>query len=335
MDGVTLFFGITAVAFAIIFLMSSVRIVPQQSAYVVERLGRYHATLNAGLHIILPFVDSVRYKHSLKEVVLDIPEQVCITKDNVQVNVDGILFFRVIDPHKASYGVADYEIGLIQLAQTTLRSEIGKIELDRSFEERERMNEAIVMAIDKASDPWGVKVLRYEIKTINPPRDVIAAMEKQMRAEREKRAQILESEGDRDSKINRAEGTKQERIKQSEADKQAAINEAEGQASAILSVATATAEGLSSIARSLASAGGAEAARLRIAEEYLKQFGELAKTSTTLIVPSNTSDLASMIAQATGVFRGMDGTPDGGTLPPQPPPRPKMPTGRGTPHETP
>lgn len=336
MDGVTLFFGITAVAFAIIFLMSSVRIVPQQSSYVVERLGRYHATLNAGLHIILPFVDSVRYKHSLKEVVLDIPEQVCITKDNVQVNVDGILFFRVIDPHKASYGVADYELGLIQLAQTTLRSELGKIDLDRSFEERERMNEAIVMAIDKASDPWGVKVLRYEIKSINPPRDVIAAMEKQMRAEREKRAQILESEGDRDSKINRADGTKQERIKQSEADKQAKINEAEGQAAAILSVAQATAEGLNSIARSLAGAGGAEAARLRVAEEYLKQFGELAKKSTTLIVPATTSDVASMIAQAASVFRGLGGEGSDGSFSPPTAPRPKGPTPGGrTPHETP
>jgi regulator of protease activity HflC (stomatin/prohibitin superfamily) len=332
MDAATLFFGITLVAFAAVFLLSTVRIVPQQNAYVVERLGRYHTTLNAGLHIILPFIDSVRYKHSLKECVLDIPEQVCITKDNVQVNVDGILFFRVIDPLKASYGVADYELGLIQLAQTTLRSEVGKIDLDRCFEARERMNEAIVMAIDKASDPWGVKVLRYEIKSINPPRDVIAAMEKQMRAEREKRAQILESEGDRDAKINRAEGAKQERIKQSEADKQAAINEAEGEAAAILSVAQATAEGLSAIARALSGAGGLEAAKLRVAEEYLKQFGELARQSTTLIVPATTSDVASIIAQATSVFRHLD---NGGTTPTSPSPRSRSAGNDRPPHETP
>lgn len=300
-------FALIFVIVAFIVVMYTVRIIPQQVAYVVERLGKYHRTIDAGLHVVLPFFDSVRYKHSLKEVVLDIPAQVCITKDNVQVNVDGVLFFRVVDPGKASYGVADYHIGLVQLAQTTMRSEIGKIDLDRSFEEREKINGAVVMAIDKASDPWGVKVLRYEIKSITPPRDVLDAMEKQMRAEREKRAKILESEGDRDSRINRAEGNKQEVIKNSEADKQKRINEAEGQAAAILAVAKATADGLRMVAESLSSKGGSEAAKLRVAEEYVRQFGQLAKTSNTMIVPASANEMSAMIATAFSVFEKSKG----------------------------
>jgi len=300
------------VSAAFFLLFYSVRVIPQQSAYVVERLGQYDRTLTGGLHIIIPFMDVVRYRHSLKEVVLDIPAQICITKDNVSVHVDGVLFFRVMDPKNASSGVNDYIVGLIQLAQTTLRSETGKIDLDRTFEERERVNHAVVEAIDKASDPWGVKVLRYEIKSITPPKDVLDAMEKQMRAEREKRAKILESEGDRDSKINRADGIKQETIKASEATKQRQINEAEGQAAAILSVTTATATGLHKVAEALSSKGGYEAARIKIAEEYLKQWGNLAQKTNAMIVPSSTSDMAGMIATAMGVF-GASRPEDGNT----------------------
>lgn len=293
--------------FAVIILLRTVRIIPQQNAFVVERLGKYSRTLDAGLHIVLPFIESVRYKHNMKEIVLDIPEQICITKDNVQVGVDGVLFFRVIDPARASYGVHNYVQAIVQIAQTTLRSEIGKLDLDRTFEEREHVNNAIVMAVDKATDPWGVKILRYEIKSITPPRDVLAAMEKQMRAEREKRAKILESEGDRDSKINRAEGDKQEIIKNSEADKQKRINEAQGEASAILSVAEATANGLKMVADIINVPGGYEASKLRVAEEYVRQFGSLARTTNTMIVPSSTSDMAGMLATAFSVFEQSKG----------------------------
>lgn len=298
MFGFSMFFLILAIVVA----YRTVRIIPQQNSYVVERLGKYHRTLDAGLHIVIPFFDSVRYKHSLKEVVLDIPEQICITRDNVQVHVDGVIFFRVMDPAKASYGVANYIQAIVQLAQTTLRSEIGKLDLDRTFEEREKINNAVILAVEHATQPWGVKVLRYEIKSITPPREVLDAMEKQMRAEREKRAKILESEGDRDSKINRAEGVKQEVIKNSEADKQRSINEAEGQAAAILSVAQATGEGLKLVASTLGQPGGAEAARLRVAEEWVKQFGYLAQKNNTMIVPANTADMAGMLATAFGVM---------------------------------
>jgi regulator of protease activity HflC (stomatin/prohibitin superfamily) len=297
MDG-SFFFSFVLLVFAVIFISRVVRVVPQQQVFVVERLGKYHRTLHAGWHFVIPLVDAVRYKHSLKEIVLDIPPQICITKDNVQVDVDGILFFRVLDPAKASYGVADYVQGLTQLAQTSLRSEIGKIDLDRTFEERSRINVEVVGAIDRASDPWGVKVLRYEIKSITPPRDVLAAMEKQMRAEREKRASVLESEGMRDAKINVAEGQKQEVIKQSEADQARQINEARGQAEAILAVANATADGLRAVASALGAAGGPQAANLKIAEEYLKQFGHLAKTTNTVIIPANVADLSGMVAVA-------------------------------------
>lgn len=296
------FIGIAIVIFAIIFVLLTIRIVPQQAAYIVERLGKYHSTMEAGLHITIPFVDKVSYRLDLKEMVLDIPPQICITKDNVQVTVDGVIFYRVIDPKSASYGVNDYEMAIIQLAQTTLRSEVGKIDLDKTFEERERINNAVVMSIDSATQPWGVKVLRYEIKSINPPKDVLDAMEKQMRAEREKRAKILESEGTRDSLINNAEGRKQDMIKQSEADKQRQINQAQGQAEAILSVARATAEGIKLVADSLASQGGRDAAMLKVAEEYIKQLGQMATNSDLLIVPNNVSDPSAVIASAFSVF---------------------------------
>jgi regulator of protease activity HflC (stomatin/prohibitin superfamily) len=278
-------------------------VVPQQSAYVVERLGKYAATLDAGFHILLPFIDRIRYKHSLKETAIDIPEQVCITRDNVQVSVDGILYLKVLNPQRASYGISDYNFALIQLAQTTLRSEIGKIELDRTFEERTNINVQVVNELDKASDPWGVKVLRYEIKNITPPKGVLDAMEKQMRAEREKRAVILTSEGERDAAINQAEGEKQQVIKASEAKKQQQINEAEGAASAILAIAQATAEGLRRVAETIQIPGGQEAVQLRVAEQYITKFGELAKTTNTLILPATVSDVGSMIALAMNAIR--------------------------------
>ena len=273
-------------------------VVPQQSAYVVERLGRFHAILNAGFHVLLPFVDAIRYRHSLKETAFDIPAQVCITRDNVQVGVDGVLYLKVLNPERASYGISDYLFAISQLAQTTLRSEVGKIDLDRTFEERTNINTQVVNELDKASEAWGVKVLRYEIKNITPPADVLAAMEKQMRAEREKRAVILTSEGTRDAAINTAEGSKQETIKQSEARKQQQINEAEGQAAAIMAVATATAEGIRRVAEAIKLPGGYEAVQLRVAEQYIGQFGELAKESNTLVLPANVADVGSMIALA-------------------------------------
>jgi len=278
-------------------------VVPQQSAYVVERLGKYAATLDAGFHILLPFIDRIRYKHSLKETAIDIPEQVCITRDNVQVSVDGILYLKILNPQRASYGISDYNFALIQLAQTTLRSEIGKIELDRTFEERTNINIQVVNELDKASEAWGVKVLRYEIKNITPPKDVLNAMEKQMRAEREKRAVILTSEGERDAAINQAEGEKQQVIKASEAKKQQQINEAEGAAAAILAIAQATAEGLRKVAETIQVPGGQEAVQLRVAEQYITKFGELAKTTNTLILPATVSDVGSMIALAMSAVR--------------------------------
>lgn len=289
--------------FVIYVFAKTAVVVPQQSAYVVERLGKYSATLDAGFHILLPFIDNIRYKHSLKETAIDIPEQVCITRDNVQVSVDGILYLKVLHPQRASYGISDYGFALIQLAQTTLRSEIGKIELDRTFEERTNINIQVVNELDKASDPWGVKVLRYEIKNITPPKDVLNAMEKQMRAEREKRAVILTSEGERDAAINQAEGEKQQVIKASEAKKQQQINEAEGAAAAILAIAQATAEGLRKVAETIQMPGGQEAVQLRVAEQYITKFGELARTNNTLILPATVSDVGSMIALAMSAIK--------------------------------
>jgi regulator of protease activity HflC (stomatin/prohibitin superfamily) len=286
----------------VILIAKTAVVVPQQSAYVVERLGRYSSTLGAGFHLLVPFLDVIRYRHSLKEDAMDIPEQICITRDNVQVSVDGILYLKVLNPERASYGISDYRFAITQLAQTTLRSEIGKIELDRTFEMRTNINTQVVNELDKASDPWGVKVLRYEIRNITPPKDILAAMEKQMRAEREKRAVILASEGDRDAAINEAEGQKQKVIKASEAKKQQQINEAEGAASAILAIAGATAEGIRKVAESIQVQGGFEAVQLRVAEQYIGKFGELAKASNTLVLPASVSDVGSMIALAMNVI---------------------------------
>jgi regulator of protease activity HflC (stomatin/prohibitin superfamily) len=307
-------------ALVVLFVIAKTAVVvPQQNAYVVERLGRFHATLGAGFHILLPFVDVIRYRHSLKEQAYDIPAQVCITRDNVQVGVDGVLYLKVLNPERASYGITDYLFAISQLAQTTLRSEMGKIDLDKTFEERTNINMSVVTELDKASESWGVKVLRYEIKNITPPADILAAMEKQMRAEREKRAVILTSEGTRDAAINNAEGRKQETIKASEARKQQQINEAEGQASAILAVAAATAEGLRRVAETIKAEGGMEAVQLRVAEQYITQFGQLAKTSNTLVLPANAADVGSMIALAMKSIQAVN-TPEPGT-PPAPPRR--------------
>jgi regulator of protease activity HflC (stomatin/prohibitin superfamily) len=289
--------------FVLIVVARTAVVVPQQSAYVVERLGRFSGVLSAGFHILVPFMDVIRYRHSLKEMAIDIPAQVCITRDNVQVGVDGILYLKVLNPERASYGIHDYGFAITQLAQTNLRSEIGKIDLDRTFEERMNINASVVTELDKASEPWGVKVLRYEIKNITPPQDVLAAMEKQMRAEREKRAVILNSEGARDAAINNAEGEKQQVIKASEARRQQQINEAQGQAEAILAVAHATAEGIRQVAEAIRQPGGLEATQLRVAEQYVGQFGNLAQKSNTLILPANVADVASMVSVAMRVFQ--------------------------------
>lgn len=294
-----------AVAIVVVFIVAKTAIVvPQQNAYVVERLGKFSKILRAGFHILIPFIERIAYRHTLKEHAIDIPEQVCITNDNVQVGVDGVLYMQVLDAGRASYGIGDYMFAISQLAQTTLRSEIGKIDLDRTFEERSAINANIVRELDKASDPWGVKVLRYEIKNINPPPDVLSAMEKQMRAEREKRAVILNSEGERDAVVNQAEGEKQRVIKESEAAKQQQINEAEGEAEAILAIATATADGLRTVAGALIQEGGSEAMKLRIAEQYIEEFGKIAKAGNTLVIPANLADLSSMIALATNIVKG-------------------------------
>ena len=301
---ISLGYGAIVIAIlAVIIIAKTAIVVPQQSAFVVQYLGKYSRTLNAGFHILVPFAEAVAYRHSLKEIAVDIPEQICITRDNVQVGVDAVLYMQVLDPHLASYGITNYGFAISQLAQTTLRSEIGKIELDRTFEARGVINANVVGELDKASVAWGVKVMRYEIKNIAPPKDVLSAMEKQMRAEREKRAVVLTSEGERDAKINSAEGDKQRVIKQSEATKQQQINEAEGQAQAILAVATATAEGLRQVGIALSDRGGIEAMQLRIGEEYVKQFGKLAQSGTTLVVPANLSDLASIVTMATSIAR--------------------------------
>ena len=300
----TMYVVLAIVVLVFIVLMKTAIVVPQQSAFVVETLGRYSRTIQAGFHILVPFVERIAYKHNLKEEALDIPEQVCVTKDNVQVGVDGVLYMQVLDARSASYGITNYKFAIIQLAQTTLRSEIGKIDLDRTFEERMHINAQLVDELDKATEPWGIKVLRYEIKNINPPKDVLHAMEKQMRAEREKRAVVLTSEGERDAKVNQAEGEKQRVIKESEANKQLQINQAHGQAEAILAVATATAEGLRRVGEALSGRGGMEAMQLRVAEEYVKQFGKLAnEASSTLVVPATLSDISSMIAMATSVIK--------------------------------
>ncbi len=288
--------------FALITIIQTARVVPQKQAFIIERLGKYARTLNAGFHILVPFVDRVAYKHSLKEVAVDVPPQICITRDNIAVEVDGVLYMQVMDAVKASYGIEDFLFASTQLAQTTMRSEIGKLELEQTFEEREAINHAIIRAVDKASDPWGIKVTRYEIKNIHPPQTVRDALEKQMRAEREKRAVIAESEGQRQSKINVAEGDKQQNIALSEGEKMKRINEAEGRAREIELVAIATAEGIRQIASAIQSPGGAEAVNLRVAEQYIKEFGNLARENNTVIIPSNLSDIGGMVAAATSLI---------------------------------
>jgi len=302
-DGSTIILIVLAI-FLIIVFMRTIRIVPQRSAFIVERLGKYKTTFNAGFHVIMPFMDKISYKHSLKEQAMDVDSQQCITQDNIAVEVDGILYIQVMDPKKASYGIDNYKFAATQIAQTTMRSIIGKMELDKTFEERETLNAQIVEAVDLASDPWGVKVTRYEVKNIVPPQSIKDAMEKQMRAVREKRAVIAESEGQKQAKINVADGDKQELIKKSEGEKQKRINEAEGTAAEIEKVAVATATGIREISKAINEPGGRDAVNLRIAEQYLGEFGNLASKNNTMIIPSNLADISSIIATATSVFEG-------------------------------
>lgn len=304
--GTIIFLGLAVLA--LLLFLTTIRIVPQRSAYIVERFGKYRGTLLAGFHVIIPFADRIAYKHTLKEQVIDVAAQTCITKDNIAVEVDGVLYLQLMDAQKASYGIDNYRFASIQLAQTTMRSIIGKMELDKTFEERESMNGTIVEAVDNASDPWGVKVTRYEVKNITPPQSIKDAMEKQMRAEREKRANIANSEGDMQAQINRAEGEKRELIARSEGEKMRRINEAEGSAAEIEAVAMATAKGIREIATAINAPGGQDAVNLRVAEQYIQEFGNLAKTNNTMIIPSNMADLSSLIATATQVIKKTKGS---------------------------
>ncbi len=301
----TTFILIGIIFLGFILIVSMIKIVPQRTAIIVERLGKYKGTYTAGFQLIVPFLDKVRYRHTLKEQAIDVAPQICITRDNIAVEVDGILYLQVLDPQKASYGIDNYRFASIQIAQTTMRSVIGKLELDRTFEERETINVTIVEAVDKASEPWGVKVTRYEVKNISPPQSIKDAMEKQMRAEREKRAVIAESEGTKQAKINNAEGDKQELIKKSEGEMQKRINEAAGRASEIEQLAKATANGLRAISSAISEENGLNAVNLRIAEQYLMAFGNIAKTNNTVIIPSNLTDISGVIATATSVFNEM------------------------------
>ncbi len=292
--------------FTIVVLSATVKIVPTKQAFIVERLGKYRTTLKAGLNLLIPFFDRVQYKHTLKEQAMDVAEQVCITRDNISVGVDGVLYFQVIDPVRASYGIDNYRFASVQIAQTTMRSIIGKMELDKTFEERDTINAQIVQAIDQASDPWGVKVTRYEVKNIVPPQSIKDAMEKQMRAEREKRATIAESEGEKFARINVAEGEKQELIAKSEGNMTRQVNEAKGKAAEIESIAVATAMGIKAIAEAIGSSNGKDAVNLRIAEQYIGEFGKLAAKSNNMIIPSNMADISSIIATATSVIKQGD-----------------------------
>ena len=297
------FIGILLVVALVFILMKCLRVVPQQQAWVVQQLGKYKTTLDAGLHFLVPFIQTVAYKHSLKEQAIDVPPQQCITNDNITVEVDGILYLRVMDPKAASYGINKYLFACTQLAQTTMRSEIGKLLLDRTFVERDKINSEIVDAVDKASDPWGIKVTRYEIKSITPPQTIRDAMEKQMRAEREKRAKIAESEGDRQARINRAEGEKQELIEKSEGEMTKRTNEAQGRANEIALVAEATANGLRKVAEATQAQGGQNAMNLRLAEQYLTEFGKLAKANNAMIIPSDLANVAGIIKAASSVIK--------------------------------
>jgi len=291
----------------LIVIAKGVRVVPQQNAWVVERLGKFHAVLAPGLNLVIPFIDAVAYKHSLKEIPLDVPSQVCITRDNTQLAVDGILYFQVTDPKMASYGSSDYIAAISQLAQTTLRSLIGRMEMDRTFEEREEINRGVVMALNEASTNWGVKVLRYEIKDLTPPKDILLAMQRQITAEREKRALIASSEGRMQEQINLATGEREAAIQQSEGDKQAAINVAQGEAEAIKAIAIANAEAIARVAMAIEKPGGIQAVNLKVAEKYVEAFSGLAKTGNTLIVPSNMADISSLIAGAMTVVKSQQG----------------------------
>jgi regulator of protease activity HflC (stomatin/prohibitin superfamily) len=297
-------YSILAVTLLIVVVITmSVKVVPQQRAYIIERLGKFNGVLQPGITFIMPFLDRVAYKHSLKEQAYDIHEQICITRDNVQVRVDGVIFLQVVDPQKASYGINDYVFAVTQLAQTTMRSEIGKIDLDKTFVERMIINTAVVAAIDEAAIGWGVKVLRYEIKNISPPATVLQAMEKQMQAEREKRSVILESEGKKQSAINMALGEKERVVLESEGQKLLQINRAEGEAQALRAVAEATADSIRLVADSIQTKGGIEAIQLKVAENYIEQFGKIAKASNTMILPSNMADMAGVIATAMNVIK--------------------------------
>ncbi|MGZ5201224.1 MAG: SPFH domain-containing protein [Telluria sp.] len=288
---------------ALVFVFKTINVVPQQHAWVVERLGKYHATLGPGLNIVVPFVDRIAYKHVLKEIPLDVPPQVCITKDNTQLQVDGILYFQVTDPMRASYGASNYIQAITQLAQTTLRSVIGRMELDKTFEERDHINTAIVNAIDESAANWGVKVLRYEIKDLTPPAEILHSMQAQITAEREKRARIAASEGRRQEQINIADGEKNAAIARSEGEKQAAINRAQGEAAAIIALADASATALRQVGSAIREPGGEDAVNLRVAEEYVAAFGNLAKTNNSVIVPANMGDMGSLIAGALTIVK--------------------------------
>ena len=303
-SGGLVFFAIVAIIVLVAILKTAV-VVPQKTAYIVERLGKYRTTLEAGFHILLPFFDRIAYRHTLKEMAIDVPPQECITKDNIAVSVDGILYLQVMDPVKASYGIGNYLFATTQLAQTTMRSEMGKLDLDRSFEERTAINGAIVSAVDKASDPWGIKVTRYEIKNITPPQSIRDAMEKQMRAEREKRAMIAESEGERQSKINRAEGERQQAIALSEGEREKRINEAEGRAREIMLVADAQAEGIRKVAAALNEPGGLSSVNMQLAQQYLTQFGKLAKQNNTMIIPSDLANVAGVLKACSRIIKGV------------------------------
>ena len=300
----TLIFALVLVCVALLFAVQGIKVVPQQTAWVVERLGKFHAVLNPGLNIIIPFIDRVAYRHSLKEIPLDTPSQVCITRDNTQLTVDGVLYFQVTDPKRASYGTSNYVIAITQLAQTTLRSVIGRMELDKTFEERDAINNNVVSAIDEAAMNWGVKVLRYEIKDLTPPAVILQAMQQQITAEREKRALSAASEGKKQEQSNHATGAREAAIAQSEGEKQAEINKAEGQAAATLAIAKATAEALRTVAAATQTEGGMTAVNLQVAEKYVDAFGKLAKENNTLIVPGNLGDMSGMIASAMKIVEG-------------------------------
>lgn len=300
-----LIFSVFFFLLAVVFVTQCIKVVPQQNAWVVERLGKFHSVLTPGLNIIIPFIDRVAYKHSLKEVPLDTPSQVCITKDNTQLTVDGVLFFQVTDPQRASYGTSNYIIAITQLAQTTLRSVVGRMELDKTFEERDLINKSVVTAIDEAALNWGVKVLRYEIKDLTPPAVILQAMQQQITAEREKRAVVAASEGRKLEQINLATGAKEAAIAQSEGEKQAEINKAQGQAAATLAIAQATAEALRMVAEATNAPGGMNAVNLQVAEKYVEAFSKLAKEGNTLVVPANLGDLSTLITSAMTMVKGV------------------------------